>query len=474
MLSFCPGCRLVNDHFVSSGEKKLYWAMELPASYEMLEEAVEEGADLDAFSFFNGKFISGKYERNPMRIGMENLLERYTIQKMLELGADPNAVDCEGYPLIFRGSAWTDDEQTFSLFVAYGADAAARDEDGETILDYYLKSMNGGANIDGAHLGGERRNMVELMLDQGVLVEKRTWNLAMHNKAYHLFDLLCQAYPKGYNDLSPMQKDFLDGNIETANQMLKDTKTLSETDQYLAVDFGNSETIEILKEKQVDFWMTKGDTTPSLLYSAIYSCNAETAGKILDQTDRDQQGIDYVKEAIYRTDNAELIKYLHKSGWINIDELSLDDIGTIAEVNALDIMTYLLENGYDLSANKPAGNEALVKAIDADNREMLELLLKNGADPNYEGENGYPLGTACITGNPANVTLLLEYGADTDAGGDEAMWSAVSSMNLDAVKILSEYGVPISEKTYRLAKEDENIENNHTWEYVDRLYEKQH
>ena len=142
-------------------------------------------------------------------------------------------------------------------------------------------------------------------------------------------------------------------------------------------------------------------------------------------------------------------------------------------MNALDVMTYILENGYDFSKNKSAGNQALTKAIREDNREMLKLLLENGANLNYEGEEGYPLENACITGNPENITLLLQYGADVEKAGDGAMWSAVSSMNLDAIKILAESGVPVSEQTYRLVKEDADLENNHVWEYVSRLYEQQ-
>ena len=471
MLVFCSGCRFINDHFTGNGEKKLYWAMEVPAAYELLDEAVEEGADLDAFSVYNGIFLNGKYERNPMRIGMDNLLERYTMQRMLELGADPNAVDCEGYPLIFRASAWTDDEQSFELFVSHGANAAARAENGETILDYYLKNRSG-ASIDGIYLDGARRKMVELMLEQNVPVEEKTWDLAEQTKAYHLLDLLCQAYPKGYDTLSQMQKDFLDGKIDDANQMLKDSETLSEKDQYIAVDFGNGETIEILKEKQVDFWREHGDSA-SLGYAAIYSCNTETAGKILDLTEPDQKNTSYIKKAIYQMDHVGLIRYLCQSGWLSIETLSEEDAGTIAAVNALDVMTYILENGYDFSKNKSAGNQALTKAIREDNREMLKLLLENGANLNYEGEEGYPLENACITGNPENITLLLQYGADVEKAGDGAMWSAVSSMNLDAIKILAESGVPVSEQTYRLAKEDADLENNHVWEYVSRLYEQQ-
>ena len=286
MLVFCSGCRFVNGHFTGNGEKKLYWAMEVPAAYELLDEAVEEGADLDAFSVYNGIFLNGKYERNPMRIGMDNLLERYTMQRMLELGADPNAVDCEGYPLIFRASAWTDDEQSFELFVSHGANAAARAENGETILDYYLKNRSG-ASIDGIYLDGARRKMVELMLEQNVPVEEKTWDLAEQTKAYHLLDLLCQAYPKGYDTLSQMQKDFLDGKIDDANQMLKDSETLSEKDQYIAVDFGNGETIEILKEKQVDFWREHGDSA-SLGYAAIDAIKilAESGVPVSEQTYR--------------------------------------------------------------------------------------------------------------------------------------------------------------------------------------------
>ena len=146
----------------------------------------------------------------------------------------------------------------------------------------------------------------------------------------------------------------------------------------------------------------------------------------------------------------------------------------IAKQNTPYIVEIMLQAGADPNTYDGEGYPLLFRtaAWGAPER-MSELLLENGANLNYEGEEGYPLENACITGNPENITLLLQYGADVEKAGDGAMWSAVSSMNLDAIKILAESGVPVSEQTYRLAKEDADLENNHVWEYVSRLYEQQ-
>ena len=62
------------------------------------------------------------------------------------------------------------------------------------------------------------------------------------------------------------------------------------------------------------------------------------------------------------------------------------------------------------------GATTLVAAINASNKEMVELLLANKADVNFKNVDGLTALIAAAKGGPLDVPkLLLEHGADVNA-----------------------------------------------------------
>ncbi|MCU6762538.1 Ankyrin repeats (3 copies) [uncultured Roseburia sp.] len=167
---FLQGCELKIPSEKDEAQEKLLASMEF-SLHETLKESIEQGVDLNHFSKeYRRRTNNGKSESNPLRIGLYNMVDRYTVKKMLEAGADANAYDCEGYPLVFY-SAWNEDEALCRLFLSYGADVSLKNKQGDSILDYYLET-----NETGIYLS--RKNLVKLYLDESAKVSRQTLKIA--------------------------------------------------------------------------------------------------------------------------------------------------------------------------------------------------------------------------------------------------------------------------------------------------------
>jgi uncharacterized protein len=81
--------------------------------------------------------------------------------------------------------------------------------------------------------------------------------------------------------------------------------------------------------------------------------------------------------------------------------------------------------------------------------EMVEILLKNGANPNLRGKSGDPLSVACAVGNLRICELLIEHGANIEAV-DETIGTplliAVDCQHPSIVRLLVNKGANIYAK----------------------------
>jgi len=123
------------------------------------------------------------------------------------------------------------------------------------------------------------------------------------------------------------------------------------------------------------------------------------------------------------------------------------------ETESLKIAKILIEHGAELDPEKEENSTAL-RASMHNRADMLELVLKNGAEPNKHSKDmKYPIHYAVYNGDLKSVKLLKEYGADLevkDKAGKTALDYAGDKVNMKAygeekrkkyqeiVKILSE------------------------------------
>ncbi|QCW01947.1 ankyrin repeat domain-containing protein [Natrinema pallidum] len=81
----------------------------------------------------------------------------------------------------------------------------------------------------------------------------------------------------------------------------------------------------------------------------------------------------------------------------------------------------LIDRGIDVDAQNDGGHTALLKAVELENYDTVEVLLEGGADPNIFDNNGRcPLSVAVTRGRKDRtiVKMLLEHGADPTASDE--------------------------------------------------------
>ncbi|XP_073971764.1 uncharacterized protein isoform X2 [Rhodnius prolixus] len=105
---------------------------------------------------------------------------------------------------------------------------------------------------------------------------------------------------------------------------------------------------------------------------------------------------------------------------------------------------YLIKNGADVNYRmNESGWTPLMYAASIGAKDAVDLLLNNGADPNYHYEHRTPLMCLFRRGHFQLMSCLLSCGANIEAvshNGWTALFYAVNSGNLEAVKLLKHYG----------------------------------
>ena len=110
----------------------------------------------------------------------------------------------------------------------------------------------------------------------------------------------------------------------------------------------------------------------------------------------------------------------------------------------------LIEKHADVNAAQPDGATPLHWAVYRSNKEMVDLLLRAGANPKAANQEGStPLWLASINGDAAIIAALLQAGADANEPlplGRTPLMAAARTGNLDAIKVLLDHGANVNAK----------------------------
>jgi ankyrin repeat protein len=115
-------------------------------------------------------------------------------------------------------------------------------------------------------------------------------------------------------------------------------------------------------------------------------------------------------------------------------------LGFAVHYRNLEVVERLLRAGANIRA--PAGPFSLLEiAIKKDNHAIFRLFLSRGADVNVIGEhNTTPLGVAAAGNHMEMFSELLEHGAEASLNQSSALAEAAENGNNRAIEILLEYG----------------------------------
>jgi ankyrin len=110
----------------------------------------------------------------------------------------------------------------------------------------------------------------------------------------------------------------------------------------------------------------------------------------------------------------------------------------------------LLQTHPDVNASQPDGSTPLLLAVDHNNAEVAELLIRAGANVRLANEYGATaLSVASANGNIAIIKMLLDAKADPDApllSGETPLMSAADKGNVDTVRLLLNAGANANAK----------------------------
>jgi len=123
-----------------------------------------------------------------------------------------------------------------------------------------------------------------------------------------------------------------------------------------------------------------------------------------------------------------------------IEAVKMSDVQTIRALLSLE----------DVNTTERDGTTALHWAARNDDREVVELLLDAGANPQAVNRYGvFPLHVACINGNADILEMLLRFGADANAAlpaGETAIMTCAKTGDVEALQVLLDDGADVNAK----------------------------
>jgi len=118
-----------------------------------------------------------------------------------------------------------------------------------------------------------------------------------------------------------------------------------------------------------------------------------------------------------------------------------------------DIFQYFVDLGLDIHSNIIYRNteDNILKMTVLYSREIIEILLKNGVDPNSDNGSAFIL---AVKRDKLNIVkLLIDFGVDVTVQDDIALCLAIRKRNFNLIKILVDAGANASNISEFIAKE---------------------
>jgi len=166
-------------------------------------------------------------------------------------------------------------------------------------------------------------------------------------------------------------------------------------------------------------------------------------------------GLPFLIDAVEQGDK-EMVDFLLKNK-IDVNSRGTQPYSAAALVTAKDdfpLLERLANVGADLDVIGKTGSPLLIEAVEQQNNERIEFLLKNGADVKAEAETPDKKGWTAVSVAVAQrddsmMKTLFAAGADPDSigiGGGALLYEAVNEGDMDLVKDLLNYGASADSK----------------------------
>ncbi|MEM1221289.1 MAG: M56 family metallopeptidase [Verrucomicrobiota bacterium] len=222
---------------------------------------------------------------------------------------------------------------------------------------------------------------------------------------------------------------------------------------------------------QVHWFLNQGldphmisDNNETLLFDAG---NGKTMRLLLEKGLDPNHKNDFGLTPIVRVQDAESVEALIEHGAkLDVTEDPLINM-MVARYASADAIGMVLEK----IQPRPEGNDlqqALIAAVHSDRDDVVQVLLKHGADPNQKavrdpetsrGYEMYPMTAATVWGSPKSAKILLEHGCNPNGRDHPAQFikNAVRNGHLEVAKLLREAGAQgLPDLAYHVSQKDRN------------------
>ena len=509
---FCFGavsCRSAADHDVvavpdadaaapaseESGEVVL---PRTPEEAALMEKMIMDAQCNELFQFCAGKKVDfsakatyplllAAVEQNPRYRTIDFLERKVVIMKWMLQNGGADLVRTDIGFLCVREAVRTNNKEVFDLFLKYGFNLNMKDEQGKTVLDYALELPN---QVDPGIMNRLRSNepaslfsLVRLSDADGLrkALQDRE-NLAAINKwDYYSHSLLYYAAESGRNYFG--EQEFAPAGPDVFRVLLE----AGADPAHIQAGSGDSGSVLLFLVRQ-----HRNDLLPVLWEfrdklpeeewkkGLAYAARHKNAGAFRFFLEK---GFDPLESRTGSTPDAVAMAYMNGPKEI-VDMLDRRGLKkpfwAAARWNDLELAKEYIAAGTDVNAPVKLQSGRAIPfrlAVQANQKEMVELLLDNGAyvapEDYFKNRMTYPLDiAAAIEGGAAMTKLLLERGFTPDHpvdpnsagvyashnGADDArltssLYIALDRRHFDTARILIEYGARTDvtlPKSYRL------------------------
>jgi uncharacterized protein len=182
-----------------------------------------------------------------------------------------------------------------------------------------------------------------------------------------------------------------------------------------AIRAGDLSVVTSLLNADTTLASAKNDSGVSAVLMSVYTGKKEIRDLLLSH------GAELDLPTAAAIGNLDRVKQIIEKTQASAASFSADGFPVVALAAVfghLDVARFLAEHGGDINApaTNGSGYNALTGAVASGHTQIVEWLLKNGANSNYRYGPGYsPLLTAAANGHIEIVKLLLTHGADLHA-----------------------------------------------------------
>ncbi|XP_076395542.1 uncharacterized protein LOC143265743 isoform X1 [Megachile rotundata] len=450
---------------------------EVKGGFTSLHIAAENG-HLETVNFLlkNGANVNAKNDREGTSLLLAAINGHLEVVNTLILNnADLNVRAVDGYTALLSASEHGH-EEIVNILLKYGANAnvsaktynctplhlAAKDGyDG--IVKILLKNK---ANINIASIEGmtalhfavqnNRLEVVTTLLEHGANsnaknIDKTTpLHYAAANGHKEIVDLLiksgAEVNSKGGRNLTPLHAATMNCHTDVVDLLIKHKAEINGQDiegnipLHIAVMKNNQDIIDLLIKNKADV-NAKNIYGLTPLHTATANCSTD----IIDLLIRNKAKVNVTSHdnftpllAATISGSVDAISFLIKNGaevnTVNKFGITLLQVAVVG--GHKDAVNALIRNKADVNAFGTGGT-ALHLAARNGNNQLVQILIKNGANVNVDSRNmKTPLAAAVESNCKEVVETLISNGANVDAANGAALSSAVFFGHKDIIKVL--------------------------------------